>query len=236
MTIDPARVRRALATAVPALLAASLLAACEQAPDLPGTDPAPPSASASASGGGDTALPGLPDPAAARDLLAGLTVADAGSMSGYSRDRFPHWATRDGCTVRQLVLARDGDDVTADDDCRPTAGTWTSAYDGETFTEAGDLDIDHVVPLANAWRSGADAWTDDEREAFANDLDGPQLLAVSASSNRSKGDQGPEEWLPPAEAFHCVYASAWTAVKDTYALTVTAAERDTLAELLDGCG
>ncbi|MFR9726178.1 HNH endonuclease family protein [Streptomyces sp. MS19] len=229
------RPRPRVTVAVPLLLAAALLAACDQAPELPGTDPAPPSATG---GGGTTAgttLPGLPEPAEARALLDGLTVADAGSMSGYSRDRFPHWTERDGCTVRQLVLERDGEDVTADDDCRPASGTWTSAYDGETFTEAGDLDIDHMVPLANAWRSGADEWTDDEREAFANDLDAPQLLAVSAASNRSKGDQGPDEWLPPAEDFHCTYAVAWTAVKDTYGLTVTAAERDTLAGLLDGC-
>ncbi|WP_243740742.1 HNH endonuclease family protein [Streptomyces sp. 8K308] len=180
-------------------------------------------------------LPGLPTPDEARRLLDGLTVAEPRPMTGYSRDAFPHWTTTDGCTTRQTVLARDGADVTVDDDCQPTSGSWVSAYDGETFEDAGDLDIDHIVPLANAWRSGADAWTDDRREELANDLTRPQLLAVSAASNRSKGDQSPDEWLPPAEDFHCDYAIAWTTVKDFYELTITTAERDTLATALDDC-
>ncbi|MFD5316167.1 DUF1524 domain-containing protein [Streptomyces sp. NPDC127098] len=191
--------------------------------------------SAPAESGTDARLPGLPTADEARDLLAGLTVAEPRPMTGYSRDEFPHWTTTDGCTTRETVLARDGADVTVDDDCQPTSGSWFSAYDGETFDDPGDLDIDHIVPLANAWRSGADSWTDDRREELANDLTGPQLLAVSAASNRSKGDQSPDEWLPPAEDFHCAYAAAWTAVKDTYELTVTAAERETLTAALDGC-
>ncbi|GAB2888862.1 HNH endonuclease family protein [Streptomyces mayteni] len=190
-------------------------------------------------GSGDSAvsdvLPGLPTPDQARDLLAGLTVAEPRPMTGYSRDAFPHWTTTDGCTTRQTVLIRDAEDVTVDDDCAPSSGSWRSAYDGETFEDPGDLDIDHIVPLANAWRSGADSWTDDRREELANDLEGPQLLAVSASSNRSKGDQAPDEWLPPAEDFHCTYAVAWTTVKDTYELTITDTERDELTALLDTC-
>ncbi|TDC65004.1 HNH endonuclease family protein [Streptomyces hainanensis] len=180
-------------------------------------------------------LPGLPAPDEARELLAGLTVAEPRPMTGYSRDAFSHWTSTDGCTTRQTVLIRDAEDVAVDDDCAPTSGSWRSAYDGETFEDPGDLDIDHIVPLANAWRSGADSWTDDRREELANDLQGPQLLAVSAASNRSKGDQSPDEWLPPAEDFHCTYAVAWTTVKDTYELTVTDTERDELTRLLDTC-
>ena len=67
-----------------------------------------------------------------------------------------------------------------------------SYYDGLTFASRGKLDIDHVVPLANAWRAGAKKWSDDRRRAFANDLDDSQLIAVSAKSNRCKGDQGPD--------------------------------------------
>lgn len=168
-------------------------------------------------------------------MLAGLRVAEPHPMTGYSRDRFPHWTTEEGCTTRERVLLRDGQDVTADEDCAPISGSWHSPYDGQDFTDPGDLDIDHMVPLANAWRSGADEWDDERREAFANDLDHPQLLAVSAGSNRSKGDQSPDEWLPPAAEFGCTYALAWTAVKDAYALNVTAAEQETLAELLGAC-
>jgi hypothetical protein len=201
----------------------------------PGNDPE----TGTGPGAGDAAgppLPGLPGAAEARELLAGLTVAAPRPMTGYSRDHFPHWSSEDGCTVRQTVLRRDGRDVRVDEDCQPVSGTWLSAYDGVEFTEAGDLDIDHMVPLANAWRSGADTWTDEERETFANDLTHPQLIAVGARVNREKGDQSPDEWQPPAEDFHCVYARAWTAVKDVYALTITADERDRLGTMLDTCG
>lgn len=101
-----------------------------------------------------------------------------------------HWASQgESCDSRETVLERDGTDVTRDDEFRAVSGRWVSVYDGKTFTDASDLDIDHVVPLANGWRSGANTWTQEERKAFANDLTHPQLLAVSAASNRSKGDQ-----------------------------------------------
>lgn len=106
------------------------------------------------------------------------------------------------------------------------AETWISVYDGITVTDAGKPDIDHMVPLANAWRSGAGSWTAERRKAFANDLPRPQLLAVSAATNRSKGDQGPDEWQPPAKGYWCTYATAWTNVKSTYQLTVTGGGED----------
>ncbi|TNM26661.1 HNH endonuclease family protein [Streptomyces sedi] len=199
-------------------------------------DPAPRDDAETRPSADPRALPGLPDVDSAREQLAALTVAEAASMEGYSRDRFPHWNTEDGCTVRQQVLQRDGEDVRVDDDCQPTSGTWVSPYDNVTVTEAGEVDIDHMVPLANAWRSGADEWNDEEREEFANDLTRPQLLAASARSNRAKGDQGPEAWTPEAEEFHCDYGRAWTAVKHHYDLTVTDAEEEKLGELLDTCG
>jgi hypothetical protein len=224
--------RAAAVTAALAWAASAALAGCTAT-----TEPGGSSGGGSGSGGGAaeaTTLPGLPDAERARDLLAGLTVAEPRPMTGYSRDRFPHWTSADGCTVRQTVLRRDGHDVRVDDDCQPVSGTWTSPYDGTTLTHPGDVDIDHVVPLANAWRSGADTWSEAEREAFANDLTRPQLLAVSARANREKGDQSPDDWQPP-EAFHCVYARAWTAVKDAYGLSVTATERDALSAMLDTC-
>ncbi|MFM9373404.1 HNH endonuclease family protein [Streptomyces sp. Da 82-17] len=189
-------------------------------------------------GGGEDAgtLPGVPSAAEARKLLDGLKVAPQGSMSGYSREKFPHWSEQgDNCDTREVVLERDGQDVKRNDECRAVSGTWNSVYDDETFTDSSDLDIDHMVPLANAWRSGADDWTQDRREEFANDLTHPQLIAVSASSNRSKGDQGPDEWQPPAKTYWCVYGRAWTSVKSTYELTVTEAEKSELDEMLGTC-
>ena len=82
-----------------------------------------------------------------------------------------------------------------------------------------------MVPLANAWRTGAADWTDAQRSDFANDLTRPQLLAVSLSTNRSKGDQDPSEWKPPRRSYWCVYAQRWVAVKDYWKLRVTAAEK-----------
>ncbi|WP_439663911.1 HNH endonuclease family protein [Lentzea sp. HUAS TT2] len=176
-----------------------------------------------------------PVPTGSPDLAA-LRIAPEGKMAGYSRDRFPHWASQgNSCDTREIVLQKQGVDVKQDKDCKAVSGTWNSAYDGVVIKEAGEVDIDHTVPLAEAWRSGADKWTDDERKAFANDLGGIQLLAVTAKSNRSKGDQDPAKWKPPIAAYGCTYAQHWISVKIAYKLTVDQAEHDALAGLLKTC-
>lgn len=164
-----------------------------------------------------------------------LTVAKALSMKGYSREKFPHWrSTGTNCDVRDSVLKRDGTKVKLSG-CNVVAGTWKSIYDGKTLTSPTQVDIDHLVPLANAWRSGASAWTTDKRGDFANDLDDPQLVAVSASSNRSKGDQDPSTWKPTDSSSWCEYAEDWIAVKTHWKLTVTTAEKSALADMLEKC-
>lgn len=190
------------------------------------------SASSGESGGtGDSA-----DEETARKQLAELTVAADGGMDGYDRDRFPHWSEQgDNCNTREVVLKRDGTGVEVDEECRPTSGSWTSPYDGDTWTDPSDVDIDHVVPLAEAWRSGADTWTDERREEFANDLDGVNLLAVTDNVNQAKGDKAPEEWQPPLESYRCTYAIHWIDVKHTWKLTVEKDEKATLEEMLDRC-
>lgn len=115
------------------------------------------------------------------------------------------------------------------------SGDWYSEYDGASFTDGSDLDIDHVVPLAEAWRSGADSWSDQEREDFANDLEGPQLIAVSASSNRSKGDQDPSSWWPTRTAYQCTYAKMWVATKYRWGLALQSAEKTALSTRLESC-
>lgn len=188
-----------------------------------------PAASATAS------PPGIPSTSTVISQLDGLPVETEGSMTGYDRDEFNHWVTRDGCDTRESVLARDGDGVEAGSDCRPTSGDWFSEYDGESFTDGSDLDVDHVVPLAEAWRSGADSWSADERESFANDLEGPQLIAVSASSNRSKGDQDPSSWWPTRTSYACTYAKMWVATKYRWGLALQSAEKTALANQLETC-
>ncbi|SEE65916.1 hypothetical protein SAMN05216532_8205 [Streptomyces sp. 2231.1] len=128
-----------------------------------------------------SAAPALADPPpppstqTARTELAGLTVAAPHSMDGYARDKFDIWSSQPGgCTTRQAVLARDGKGVKGKpSSCQPESGSWYSVYDDTTVTEVSKATIDHMVPLAEAWRSGADTWTADQRKAFGNDLEGP---------------------------------------------------------------
>ncbi len=171
----------------------------------------------------------------AKEQLAELTVAKAGSMSGYKRDKFPHWrSSGDNCDVRDTVLKRDGTKVKVSG-CNVVAGTWRSVYDDRTLDSPTEVDIDHVVPLANAWRSGASRWTTDEREEFANDVDRPQLVAVSQTSNRAKGDQDPSTWKPKATGIWCEYAVDWITVKSHWKLSVTTPEKNALTEMLENC-
>ncbi|WP_331454222.1 DUF1524 domain-containing protein (plasmid) [Streptomyces sp. FXJ1.172] len=108
-------------------------------------------------------------------------------------------------------------------------------YEGKVLTSATQTDIDHTVLLANAWRSGASTWTQEQHTKFANDLTQPQLLAVSTASSRSKGDQSPDQWAPPAHSYWCAYVRSWVSVKATYQLTVTAEEKNKLTGMLDTC-
>lgn len=170
---------------------------------------------------------------ATKTLLADLTVEAEHDDSTYDRDLFNHWITISGtCNTRETVLKRDGSSVVTDSACAATSGSWYSQYDGVTLTSASSIDIDHIVPLAEAWRSGADTWSSDWRQDFANDLDISQLIAVSASSNRSKGDQDPSEWLPTVTSYHCTYARMWIWVKYYYSLSVDQPEYDALNSIL----
>jgi Protein of unknown function (DUF1524) len=211
------------------LLAAATLSlsmsACEDASLGPGAEPT----------SGSTTTGSTKDSANAEAQLAKLKVAKAGTMKDYSREKFPHWrSTGSNCDVRDSVLKRDGQKVKFSG-CNVVAGTWKSFYDGKTLDSPTLVDIDHTVPLANAWRTGAAAWTDDKRGDFANDLDDPQLLAVSASSNRSKGDQDPSTWKPTDTSAWCEYAQDWIAVKAQWKLWVTTAEKSALDEMLRKC-
>lgn len=176
------------------------------------------------------------DVAQAREHLAGLTVQPAGSMAGYSRDLFPHWSIVSGtCDTRETVLEEQGVGVRTDGECRATSGSWTSPYDGATWSDASDVDIDHMVPLAEAWRSGAAEWDQVTRELFANDLKSRQLIAVTDNINQAKGDQPPHEWVPPLRSYWCDYAINWVDVKTVWQLTVTSAEVTALGDMLDTC-
>jgi hypothetical protein len=182
------------------------------------------------------ALPDVP----ATALVDRLALADGTPPPDYVRDRFgDDWAydPASGCNTRERVLIEEAIVAPAvDDRCRSSGGRWRSAYDGVEATDVAELQIDHLVPLADAWRAGAWRWTDAERFAFANDLGTPDaLIAVTGSTNQSKSDSTPDEWLPPDRSAWCDYASAWVRVKARWALTVTPAEKATLVSVLSGC-
>jgi hypothetical protein len=187
---------------------------------------------------GPTASAALPTPvsaATARTYLASLTVATE-NRTGYDRDLFPTWDTIEGtCNTREYILKRDGTNVTTDSACTATSGSWYSPYDGATWSAASDVDIDHLVPLAEAWDSGASKWTTAQREALANDVTRPQLLAVTDNVNQSKGDQDPATWVPSRTAYVCTYVRAWVQVKHYYNLSVDSAEKSALTNYLASC-
>ncbi|MCX4582430.1 HNH endonuclease family protein [Streptomyces sp. NBC_01481] len=172
----------------------------------------------------------------ARTYLSQLTVKAEGSSTGYSRDKFPHWITQSGtCNTREVVLKRDGTNVVQDSSCAAVSGSWFSEYDGATWTLASDLDIDHVVALSEAWKSGANSWTTAKRQQFANDLTRPQLIAVTDNVNQAKGDLDPAEWLPSRTSYRCMYTRMWVQVKYYYNLSVDSAEKSALQGVLNGC-
>ncbi|GAA2205522.1 HNH endonuclease family protein [Nonomuraea monospora] len=175
--------------------------------------------------------------AMARRMLAGLKVARALSLRGYSRKRFqPLDGRRKGkCSTRESVLARDGRRVRKNASCHPVKGTWYSPYDGKVLKSEKQVDVDHVVPLSYAWRSGARRWSQAKRRAFANDLRRPELITVSHSANIAKGGQGPQSWRPQRRAHWCRYATSWITVKHHYRLFVTRDERRALLNMLRTC-
>lgn len=178
--------------------------------------------------------PGIPSKASAQSQLNALTVKTQDPMTGYSRDKFPHWISQgSGCDTRQVVLKRDADYYSGN--CPVTSGKWYSYFDGVIVYSPSEIDIDHVVPLAEAWRSGASSWTQTKRQNFANDLSGPSLIAVTASVNRSKGDQDPSTWQPPRVGAKCGYAKMWINTKYNWDLHLQSTEKTALQTMLNSC-
>ncbi|MEU9218844.1 HNH endonuclease family protein [Streptomyces sp. NPDC048376] len=182
--------------------------------------------------------PGASHTLPVRSLLDVLPVKDE-TRAGYQRTAFKHWvdADKDGCSTRNEVLleeAVNAPELTSR--CTLTGGTWYSPYDDTYVDGPRGLDIDHRVPLAEAWDSGAGEWTAAEREAYANDLGDPRsLVAVTAKSNRSKADQDPATWMPPSNANQCEYFTQWVTVKSRWGLAIDAAEQQALQALAEQC-
>jgi len=165
---------------------------------------------------------------AALSVLATIPQAKE-RPQGYNRDLFKHWTDDDGdsCNTREEVLIVESKSQPQVDayGCKVIAGDWFSEYDGLLHTDPSDLDIDHFIPLKEAWDSGAWAWSPSQRQRFANDLsDGRSLIAVTARQNRSKGDKDLSNWLPPRQEALCTYVATWVAVKAQWRLSMDQSE------------
>ena len=176
-------------------------------------------------------------------LLATIPVKGRAPRTGYSRDQFgPAWADvdRNGCDTRNDILSRDLTSVSwrpGTHDCVVIAGVLADPYTSATMSfekaRAGEVQIDHVVALGDAWQTGAQGLSAAEREHLANDP--LNLLAVNGSSNQSKSDSNAASWLPPNKAFRCAYVARQVAVKAAYGLWVTSAEHEAIARVLATC-
>ncbi|MEU9677790.1 HNH endonuclease family protein [Streptomyces parvus] len=170
----------------------------------------------------------------------GLVQVTEEDRTGYTRTKFKHWNSgddkSDGCNTRaEVLLAEAVVAPTVEADCKLTGGTWVSYYDGQEVTNAGSLDIDHMVALAEAWDSGASAWSAARREAYANDQGADaSLVAVTARTNRQKADQDPADWMPPAPEAQCRYVGEWVATKLRWQLTADGRELDALKVYAEG--
>ncbi|MFJ7063532.1 HNH endonuclease family protein [Streptomyces microflavus] len=170
----------------------------------------------------------------------GLVKVTEEDRTGYTRTKFKHWNSgddsSDGCNTRnEVLLAEAVVAPTVGAGCKLTGGSWTSYYDGQEVTSAGSLDIDHMVPLAEAWDSGASAWSASRREAYANDQGSAvSLVAVTARSNRQKSDQDPADWMPSSPEAQCRYVGEWVSTKLRWGLTADDRELEALKVYAEG--
>jgi hypothetical protein len=170
-----------------------------------------------------------------------LKVADE-VRTGYKRTLFKHWITisragQAGCDSRKSVIIDEAIvKPKIETGCKLVGGEWLSIYDNVKVTDAGKLDVDHMVPLAEAWDSGASTWDELKRQQYANDMTDPRhLIAVTGASNRSKSDQDPSDWMPENKAYACEYLDNWVSIKVRWNLSVDKKEKDFIVTNLKSC-
>lgn len=198
------------------------------------------SAFTSASAVPASAAPGIQFMQASSGMLAKLRVAPEVQGNTYERTYFGGWSDTDGdrCNTRkEVLLAEATTPVTVTGSCTLQGGSWQSPYDNAQTSISGTYDIDHMVPLKEAWVSGAYGWSSRTLRNFANDLGyAHSLIAVTASSNRQKSDQDPATWLPSNSSFVCQYVGRWIAVKYRWSLAIDTAEKSVLSSAVSSCG
>lgn len=175
-------------------------------------------------------------------VVLSLEVKGRAPKTGYDRALFGQaWqdVDRNGCDTRNDILRRDLTDLVVKagtNGCVALSGTLVDPFSGAVidFARGGSqVQIDHVVPLMDAWQKGAQAWDAEKRARFANDP--ANLLAVSTKLNSQKSDGDAATWLPPNKAFRCDYVARQATVKHAYGLWTTQAERDAMVRVLSSC-
>lgn len=177
----------------------------------------------------------------ARDALAALPTKGRAPKTGYKRSQFGDgWAKSGGCDTRNVILRRDlANTVLGDDNCKVQAGALSDPYTGQRIAfkrganSSGAVQIDHVVALSNAWQTGAQQLSIEQRISLANDP--LELLAVDGPANQQKGDGDAATWLPSNKPFRCQYIARQIAVKKKYSLWVTPPERTAMERILASC-
>ena len=177
----------------------------------------------------------------ARDALAALPTKGRAPKTGYKRSQFGDgWAKAGGCDTRNVILRRDlTNAILGDDNCKVQAGALSDPYTGQRIAfkrganSSGAVQIDHVVALSNAWQTGAQQLSSEQRISLANDP--LELLAVDGPANQQKGDGDAATWLPSNKPFRCQYIARQIAVKKKYSLWVTPPERTAMERILASC-
>lgn len=174
------------------------------------------------------------------EALEKIAVKGRAAKTGYERTQFGNgWAVQEGCDTRNIILHRDLTNTVVDESCRITRGVLNDPYTGKVInfargeTSSQAVQIDHVVALSNAWQTGAQGLTSEQRVAFANDP--LELLSVDGEANQQKSDGDAATWLPANKAFRCQYVARQIAVKAKYQLWVASAEKDAMLRILSVC-
>lgn len=169
-----------------------------------------------------------------------IAVKGRAPKTGYTRSQFGSgWERVGSCDMRNIILARDLTGTKISDDCKVMRGTLHDPYTGEVIEfvrgpdTSDDVQIDHVVALSNAWQTGAQQLTSEQRAKLANDP--LELLAVKGEANQQKGDGDAATWLPANKAFRCQYVARQVAVKAKYGLWVTPPEKQAMQSILAKC-
>lgn len=172
------------------------------------------------------------------EALQSLEIKTHAPKTGYSRDHFGGgWAEVNGCTTRDVILYRDLTDIRLEGGCTIVAGVLNDPYTGKRIeyskSNPSAVQIDHVVPLSDAWQKGAQDLTPQARRQFANDP--LELLAVDGPANQAKGDSDAAAWLPSNKRFRCEYIERQIKVKRTYGLWVSVPEKQAMQKVIGSC-